>query len=52
MPQIVLKGRAAHLARYIFLQEMLINIRTYQFHNSNNHQEHLTEHLPLATFVL
>ena len=32
MPQIILKGRAAHLANGTFLQDMLIGIRTRQFH--------------------
>ena len=41
MPQIILKGRTAHLASYPFLQEMLINIRARQFHNPINHQERL-----------
>ena len=40
MPQIILAERTAHLANYTFLQEMLINIKTY-FHGSINHQEHL-----------
>ena len=38
MPQIILKERTAHLGCYIFLQEMLINIKTRR--------------LSLATFVL
>ena len=41
MPQIIRKERAAHLASYTFLQEMLINIKTRHFHSSINHQEHL-----------
>ena len=41
MPQIILKERTAHLARYTFLQEMLINIKTRQSHSSINDQEHL-----------
>ena len=53
MPQIILKGRTSHLASYTFLQEMLINVRTRQFHSSINHQHtFFIEHLPLATFVL
>ena len=40
MPQIILKGRKLHLASFIFLQEMLINIRTRQFNSSIKHQEH------------
>ena len=32
MSQIILKGRTAHLANGTFLQDMLINIRTRQFH--------------------
>ena len=40
MPQIILTEKTAHLANYTFLQEMLINIKTY-FHGSINHQEHL-----------
>ena len=52
MPEIILHEKAAHLASYIFLQEMLINIRKCKFHSSINHQEHFfTEHWPLATFV-
>ena len=41
MPQIIRKERAAHLASYTFLQEMLINIKTRHFYSSINHQEHL-----------
>ena len=41
MSQIIFKERTAHLARYTFLQEMLINIKTRHFHSSMNHQEHL-----------
>ena len=41
MPQIILKERTAHLGSYIFLQEMLINIKTSQFHRSISHQEQL-----------
>ena len=41
MPKIILKERAAHLAGYTFLQEMLVNIKPHHFHNSINHQEHL-----------
>ena len=43
MPQIILKERTVHLASYsfLFLQEMLINIKTRHFHSSINHQEHL-----------
>ena len=39
MPQIILMERTAHLASYIFLQEMLINVKTHHFHSSINHQE-------------
>ena len=39
MPQIILKERTAHLGNYIFLQEMLINIKTRLFHSSISHQE-------------
>ena len=31
MPQIIIKDRTAHLGRYTFLQEMLINIKTCHF---------------------
>ena len=41
MPQIILKERTGHLARYTFLQEVLINIKTRHFHSSINHQDHL-----------
>ena len=41
MPQIILKEITAHLASYTFLQEILINIRTRQFHSSINRQDHL-----------
>ena len=41
MPQIIRKERTAHLASYTFLQEMLINIKTRQFHISINDQERL-----------
>ena len=41
MPQIIRKERAAYLASYTFLQEMLINIKTRQSHSSINDQEHL-----------
>ena len=40
MPQVILKERAAHLAIYTFLQEMLINIKTRHFLSPINHQEH------------
>ena len=33
MPQIILKGRTAHLANGTLLQDILISIRTRQFHN-------------------
>ena len=35
------KERAAHLASYNFLQEMLTNIKTRHFHSAINHQKHL-----------
>ena len=41
MPQIILKEKIAQLARYTFLQKMLINIKTRHFHSSMNHQEQL-----------
>ena len=41
MPQIILKERAAQLASYTFLQEMLLNIKTRHFYSSINHQEQL-----------
>ena len=42
MPQIILRERTAHLGNYaLFLQEMLINIKTRHFHSSINHQEQL-----------
>ena len=34
MPQIILKERTAHLASCTFLQEMLINIKTSQLHQT------------------
>ena len=33
MPQSILKERKAHLASYLLLQGMLINIKTYHFHS-------------------
>ena len=39
MPQIILKERTANVA--LFLQEMLINIKTRHFHSSINHREQL-----------
>ena len=46
MPQIIIEDRTAHLGRYTFLQEMLINIKTCHFqpplsNSSVNHQEQL-----------
>ena len=41
MSQIILKEITAHLVRYTFVQEMLINIETPQSRSSINHQEHL-----------
>ena len=41
MAQIIFKESTAHLGRYTFLQEMLINIKTRHFHSSFNHQEQL-----------
>ena len=67
MPQIIIKDRTAHLGRYTFLQEMLINIKTCHFqpplkHATFNHlfqtalsttkNSFFTEHSSLATFVL
>ena len=56
MPQLILKERTPHLTTppaTIFLQEIMINIKTRHFHSSINHQEHFfTEHLSLAIFVL
>ena len=40
MPQINLKERA-HLSRYTFLQEILINILKHVSHSSIDHQEQL-----------
>ena len=48
MPQVIRKERTAHLASYTFLQEMLINIKTRQFHISINDQERLF-HITLIT---
>ena len=46
MPQIIIEDRTAHLGRYTFLQEILINIKTCYFqpplsNSSINHQEQL-----------
>ena len=42
MPHIILKERTANVGSYaLFLQEMLINIKTSHFHSSINHREQL-----------
>ena len=42
MPEIVLKERTAKIqSATLFLQEMLINIKTRHFHSSVNHREQL-----------
>ena len=42
MPHIILMERTANVGSYaLFLQEMLINIKTRHFHSSFNHQEQL-----------
>ena len=41
MPQIILKEKAAHLASYTFLKEMLIYIKIRHFHSFINYQQHL-----------
>ena len=41
MPQIILEERTALQAAALFLQEMLINIKTRYVHSSINHQEQL-----------
>ena len=49
MPHIILKERTANVGSYaLFLQEMLINIKTSHFHSSINHQE-LFFHITLIT---
>ena len=40
MPQVILKEQLIQPAT-LFLQEILINIKTRHFHSSINHQEHL-----------
>ena len=50
MPQIILKERTAHLASYTFLQEMMINIKTCQFHNCGNNQEHLCHRTLITSY--
>ena len=51
MPQIILKERTGHLASYIFLQEMLINIKTRHFHSSISHQEYLFHRTLITSYV-
>ena len=51
MPQLILKERTPHLTTppaTIFLQEIMINIKTRHFHSSINHQEHFFHitHIP------
>ena len=50
MPQIILRERTAHLARYTFLQEMLINIKTRHFHSCIDHQGHLFHRTIITRF--
>ena len=50
MPQILLKERAAHLASYTYLQEMLIHIKRRHFHSCNIHQEHLFHRTLIASY--
>ena len=52
MPQIILKVGKAHLASYTVLQEMLINIKTWHFHSSINHQEHLFHRKLITSYFL
>ena len=53
MLQIILKERAAHLGSYIFLQEMLINIKARHFYSSTTTKNSFfPEHSSLASFVL
>ena len=51
MPQISLKERAALLGSYIFLQEMLINIKARHFYSSINHQEQLFHRTLITGFL-
>ena len=52
MPQIIFKERTAYLARYNFLQEMLINIKNVTVTAlSTINNTFFTEHLSLATFA-
>ena len=48
MPRIIFKERTSHLASYIFLQDLLMNIKTLHFHSSINHQDHLFHRTPLT----
>ena len=41
MPRIILKEKTVHLASTLFLQEILIYIKTSLFHSSINLQEYL-----------
>ena len=50
MPQIIIKERTAHLAT-LFLQQMLINIKTRHFHSSINHQKHLFRRTLITSYV-
>ena len=53
MAQIIFKESTAHLGRYTFLQEMLINIKNVTFTAlSTTKNSFFTEHLSLVTFVL
>ena len=51
MPQIILKGRTAHLASYTFLQDMLINLKTRHSHSSTTHQEHLFHRTLITNYL-
>ena len=50
MSENILKERTAHLASYIFLQEMIINIKTRLFHSCINHQEDLFLRKPVTSY--
>ena len=53
MPQLILKERTPHLTTppaTIFLQEIMINIKTRHFHSSINHQEHFLHRTRITSY--
>ena len=53
LPDVIFKGRAAHLASCNYLQEISTNIRTRQSHIGLLAIENgfFTEHIPLVVYV-